>query len=74
MTTDPVADDRYPEIVAYDPELDGDFDTTEAAPEYESDPSATGTSRRAAPPDGRERDWTAIHPRGSEEVTRDDSA
>lgn len=34
----------------------------EVVPEYETDPSATGTGRTAEPPDGVDQDWTEVHP------------
>lgn len=65
--SDPVSDDRYPNIVAFDPELDGP--DLAAAPEgYETDLSAVGDNRTAAPPDGVEQDWRDLHPNGSREV------
>lgn len=41
---------------------------TDVVPDYESDESAVGTNRTAAPPDGVDQDWTEVHPNGSQEI------
>jgi hypothetical protein len=40
-------------------------DPASVIPDYETDLAAVGTNRTAAPPDGKDQDWTEIHPNGS---------